>query len=167
MYVIGDRVVYGIHGVCQIIDREQRRVDRRTVSYFVLEPVEQTGARFYVPCDNPAALAKLRPLISREELDAMLASPEVRQDCWITDENARKQRYRDLITSQDRQALLCMIGTLHRHKQEQQQLGRKFHICDENFLRDVEKLLNGEFSMVLEIQPQEVGGYIRTALEIK
>lgn len=163
MFQAGDKLAYGIHGICQILDVEERRVDGKTRSYFVLEPVEQPGTRYYIPVDNPAALAKLRHIISSEELDALLHSQQVRTDCWIEQENPRKQRYRELIGSCDRGALLQMIHSIYRHKKEQQALGRKLHLCDENFLRDAEKLLNAEFSMVLGIAPSEVKQYIMKA----
>lgn len=165
MFQLGDWVVYGIHGVCRILNLEERRIDRKKVSYFVLEPADQPGARFYVPSENPAALSKLRHVLAREELERLLQSPEVRQDCWIADENTRKQRYRELIISGDRLELLRMIRTLHLQRVQQLEMGRKFHLCDDNFLRDAEKLLNSEFSLVLGIKPDEVGSYIRTALE--
>lgn len=165
MFQVGDRVVYGIHGICRILGLEERQVDRKMVRYFVLEPVDQPGARFYVPSENPAALAKLRYVIGREELEELLHSQRIRENCWIVDENRRKQRYRDLINSGDREALLQMIGTLHQHKKEQTAVGRRLHLCDENFLRDAEKLLNAEFSLVLGIRPSEVEGYILDAME--
>lgn len=160
MFQIGDQVVYGIHGVCCIRCLEERTVDRRRIKYFALEPLDQPGARFYVPAENPAALAKLRHLISRADLDVLLSSEEIRQSSWIADENQRKQRYRELINSGDRVELLRMINSLHQHKTEQTAAGRKFHLCDENFLRDAQKLLDAEFSLVLDIHPAEVGEYI-------
>ncbi len=165
MFSIGDHVVYGFHGVCRILAREERTVDRKKVLYFVLEPLNQAGARFYIPAENPAALSKLRPVLSKQELDALLASEDVRQDSWIQDENLRKQRYRELIVSGDRGALIGMVGSLYRHKEAQAAAGRKFHLCDENFLRDAEKLLNSEFSLVLEIPAEQVQGYILNALQ--
>ncbi len=165
MFQIGDRVVYGIHGICRILDQEERQVERKRIKYFALEPLDQPGTRYYVPAENPVALAKLRHIISREELEALLSSAEIRKYCWITDENQRKQRYRELIIGGDRSALLAMIHTLHQHKKEQVAAGRKFHLCDENFLRDAQKLLEAEFSLVLEIQPSEVGAYILSAFE--
>ena len=36
MYQIGDRVLYGIHGISIITDREERVVDRKRISYLVL-----------------------------------------------------------------------------------------------------------------------------------
>lgn len=160
MFQLGDHVLYGIHGVCKITDVEERVVDRRQVRYFVLEPLEQSGARYLIPTHNEAALAKLRHVLSREALEALLHSQQVRQDAWIADENARKQHYRELINGGDRVALLRMIRSLHKHKDTQTAAGRKFHLCDENFLRDAERLLNAEFSLVLGIDPGQVSQYV-------
>ena len=164
MYQPEDRVVYGIHGICVIVGTEVRTVDRKKVEYFVLEPLDQPGARYYVPTENPAAVAKLRPLLDRENLITLMNSEKVRRDVWIPDENQRKIRYRELINGGDRAALLSMIGSLYRHKQNQAAQGRKFHLCDENFLRDAEKLLNAEFSLILGIETVKGGEYIRKAL---
>lgn len=165
MFQIGDQVIYGSHGVCQIIAVEERVIDRKRIKYFALEPFSQPGARYFIPAENPVALSKLRHLISREDLESLLSSDEIRESCWIADENQRKQRYRELISSCDRVALLRMIHTLHQHKKLQQEAGRKFHLCDENFLHDAEKLLTSEFSLVLNIEPSQVAGYILSAME--
>lgn len=164
MFECGVRLLYGAHGICTVIGIEKRLADRKRVEYYVLEPLDQPGARFYVPTQNEAAVAKLRAILSREQIDSLLASGEVRRDSWIADENARKLRYRELIRSGDRSALLSMVGTLIRHKQEQQAAGKKFHLCDENFLRDAQKLLSAEFSLVLQIPPEEVGDYIQSRI---
>ena len=167
MYQVGDHVLYGIHGVCRIAGLEQRIIDRKRVEYFILEPVNQVEARFYVPTGNPAALSKLRKVLNREELDRLLCSAEACQDCWIPDDNQRRNRYRELISSGDRAALLAMVGTLYRHKEEQAAAGRKFYLCDENFLRDAQKLLESEFSLVLGIEPAQVGPYVLQKLNIE
>ena len=165
MYQVGDQVVYGIHGICRIIDTEERLLDRKRIRYLVLAPVDGSDSRFYVPADNPAAMRKLRRVLSRQELEALLQSSEIRENGWISDENARKQCYRELIVNGDRLALLKMIRALHIHKKEQARLGKKFHLSDENFLRDAEKLLNAEFSLVLGIDSAQVPEYIRKALD--
>lgn len=167
MYNIGEFVVYGFHGVCQIVALEDRIIDRKNVQYYALEPVQQTGARFLVPTQNQAAVAKMKPVLTKAELDALIASEDVRQDAWIADENLRKQTYRELISSGDRKSLVRMVGSLRRQKEKQLALGRKFHQCDENFLRDGEKLLGSEFSMVLGIAPEQVGQYLMEAIDKK
>lgn len=164
MYKIGDTVVYGTHGVCTIIALEDRSIDRKVTQYFVLEPSHQPEARYYVPTQNEAAVSKLRKLLTIEELNGMLRSEAVRKDAWITDESKRKQYYREVIGSGDRAAILSMVNALHIHKRQQAQAGRKFHLSDENFLRDAEKLLSEEFSVVLGIPADRVAGYVIEAM---
>lgn len=165
MYQIGDKVVYGVHGVCMVVDQEERVVDRKRLTYLALEPVGQDGSRYLVPTHNAAAMAKLRSMLSREELDAIWQSEEVMADGWIRDENLRKQTYRELIGSGDRTKLMQMIRTLYRHKAQQTSAGKKVHLCDDNFLRDAEKLLASEVSIVMDMEPDQAKQYIRSKLK--
>lgn len=165
MYQVGDKVVYGVHGVCMVVDQEERVVDRKRLTYLALEPVGQDGSRYLVPTHNAAAMSKLRNMLSKEELETLIQSEEVRADGWIRDENLRKQTYRDLIGSGDRAKLMQMVHTLYRHKAAQTAAGKKCHLCDENFLRDAEKLLISEISIVMDVQPDQAKQYIRTKLK--
>lgn len=165
MFELGSCVVYGIHGVCRVIGREKQLVDRKRAEYLVLEPIGQNESRFYLPAANPIAMAKLKQVLSKKELENMISSNEVRVDCWIPEENLRKQRYRDLISSGDRMALMQMVSSLYRYKTAQSEAGRKFHQCDENFLRDAEKLLSSEISLVLELTPEQAREYLRNHLK--
>lgn len=165
MFQSGDQVIYGIHGMCRIIELETRKIDRKLIEYYVLEPVEQPGARFFVPTQNQAAVSKLQRVLTRQELDALLQAASKSADVWIEDENQRKMCYRELINSGDRISLIGMIRALLKHKQAQEAAGKKFHLCDENFLRDAQKLLSTEFACVLNIEPDQVGDYIKNALD--
>ena len=160
MLQIGSQVVYGIHGVCCIIGTELRSVDRKKVEYLILEPNDQPGARFFVPAHNQVALSKLRPILKREDLELLLTSNSMDPDCWIPSENLRKQKDRERINNADCAALLSMIRVLHKHREEQLAAGRKFHLCDENFLRDAKKMLSSEISLVLGMQRTEAASYI-------
>lgn len=160
MFRVGDLIIYGIHGVCHIVGTDIKMLDRKKVEYYVLEPVQQPGSRYYVPMGNQTALNKMKPILTAYQLKQILDSDEAKANCWIEDENLRKQRYREMIGSGDRAALISMVRTLHNHKQIQLAAGRKFHLCDENFLRDAEKILTEEFSMVLNIPVGAVADYI-------
>ncbi len=164
MYLCGSQVVYGIHGVCNILDTEVRTIDRKKVEYYVLQPLDQPDARYYIPVANQTAVAKMMPILSKEGVHALLHGCEIGKQTWIADETQRKQYYKTLITSGDRAALIGMIRLLYQHKQEQLSNGKKFHISDENFLRDAEKLLSGELSLVLGIPRNEIGQYIENEL---
>lgn len=164
MYQIGDQVVYGIHGVCKIVDQEERVVDRKTVTYLVLEPVDQESSRYLIPTHNASAMAKLRPMLTVEELQSLLHSEEIRDGGWIREENLRKNTYRELITSGDRVELLKMLHSLYSHKKNQISAGKKVHLADDNFLRDAEKLLASEISVVMNLPAEEARAYLRKAL---
>lgn len=165
MYQVGDRVVYGIHGVCTVADLEKRVVDRKTVTYLVLEPVDRDGSRYLVPTHNENAMGKLRPMLTPEQMQALLESAEIREDSWIREENQRKQTYRELITRGDRVGLMQMVHTLYEHKKNQAAAGKKVHLADENFLRDAEKLLSCEIAVVMDMQADEARTFLRTRLK--
>lgn len=165
MYSCLDLVIYGIHGVCKIVDIEPRTIDGKKVSYYVLTPIDQPNAVYYVPTHNPVAVAKLRPILSKDDFISLLNSRTVKENVWIADEGKRKNHYKSLITSGDREALLQMIHTLHTQKQLQLSAGRKFHLCDENFLRDAERLLSSECAHVMGISMNEATAYIREQLK--
>lgn len=164
MFQTGQWVVYGVHGVCRIVGTEMQRVNRKNAEYLVLEPLAQNEARFYLPTENPAAMAKLTAVLPRDEWQALMALDTIRKDAWIAEENQRKLRYRDLLGSGDRAALLQMVATLYCQRDARAAAGRKFHQCDENFLHDAEKLLSTELALVLELPLDEAQTYLRSRL---
>jgi len=167
MFKCGDAVVYGTHGICTVIAFENRWIDRKNVEYYVLQPMGQTADRYYVPTQNQTACARMRRLLTVDEINRILHSEAVGKDIWVPDEGKRKHLYRDILASGDRQEVLCMINTLHKHRILQEEAGRKFHMIDENFLRDAEKMLNAEFSLVLGIPEDHVAQYILSALTVE
>ena len=167
MFDIGDQVLYGIHGVCKIVDSETRMVDGKQVQYLVLEPVGQSGTRYYIPKHNESAMKKLRRMLLKEEIDVLLQSEAVHTDHWILEDHIRKQTYRDLISGGDREALMKMVYTLYRHKKTQAEKGKKVHLCDENFLKDAEKLLSSAISAAMGMTFDEARSYVRMQLNEK
>jgi len=156
VFQIGDLVVYGVHGVCRITEIQVQRINRVNMEYFVLEPVSQGTGRFFVPSQNEVALSKLRPILSEQEICELLTDDASKQDCWIEDENKRKLRYKELIASGDRSALISMLRVLNLHRTEQMNAGKKFHISDSNFMKDAEKIIFSEFSLVMNIPYEQV-----------
>ena len=165
MFQIGDYVVYGVHGVCRVIGQEKQLVNRKRTLFMVLEPIAQSESRFYLPTENPTAMAKLKAVLTREGLEELMDSDQIRQDVWISDENHRKQHYRELITGGDRISLMQMVSSLYRYKDAQLAAGRKFHQSDDNFLRDAEKLLSSEIALVMDMSQEDARNYLRARLK--
>lgn len=161
MYQVGQMIVYSSHGVCNIVDLEEKRIDRKNITYYVLEPVDQPGTRYYLPSENPIALAKSRPLYTRDDLVNMIAEPR-RENIWIAEDNRRRQYYRELLSSVDMQAMIQMVRCLRAHRQAQLSQGKKFHICDDNFLRDAKRILTTEFLIVLQIPAEQLEPFLQS-----
>lgn len=150
-----DTVVYGSHGVCTVALIEEKIIDHKPVQYYVLSPLTQPGAMYYVPMHNAAAVSKMRLPLTRDEVLAMLRDNAPDMSAWITEENQRKFRYRELIAYTDPKAVYGMVSLLRQHRDAQLSQGKKFHICDANFLKDGENLLVNEISFVLGIDRAE------------
>lgn len=165
MYQAGQQVVYGIHGVCTVVEIETKIVDRKKIPYYVLAPAAQPDARFYVPTEKPEAVAKISPVMGCEEIRALLSEPVITEDIWVEEENRRKQRFKELIGNGDRRVLVAIVKSLYNHKSVQAEKGKKFHLCDENFLRDGEKLLSSEISVAYGIPIEEALRHVRSCLQ--
>jgi len=165
MYQSGAYVIYGIQGVCRIVGTEIQRINRTKTEYLVLEPLDKAESRFYIPTGNAFALAKIKPVLTSDEMQKMLLSAEIHSGTWIPEENRRKQFYRELVSGGDRVSLLKMLVLLYRHREQQLATGRKFHQCDDNFMRDAEKLLCSEIMLVMNLSSSEAKAYLREQLK--
>lgn len=165
MAKIGDFVVYGNSGICEITGDEVKKVAGRNFTYFVLKPVYDKKATVFVPCDNQALCDKMRKLLTKEEIYGIVDGVSKQECIWIENENERKSCYREIISSGDRAALVKLIKTLYLHQNEQFERGKKLHITDEKFLATAERLLHDEFAFVLGIERESVIDFITTRIE--
>lgn len=157
---IGTYVMYGKTGVCLV--KEQTTMAGGL--YYVLSPVSDSRSSVYVPCHNPDLLARMRPLLTREEIDALLSEVDTVRLAWIDDRNERAMLYRTITGSGDRKELVRLLACLMRKKQERIAIGKRLSSMDENFLQECVRLVQEEFSMVLGITAREVGSYIQERL---
>ena len=167
MFGVGDTVLYGTQGVCKIAETEQKRVRGEYVDYLVLRPVYDENSTIYIPADNETLTAKLRRILSAEEIYEMIHSMPDEETIWIDDDNQRKVQYQQIISGGDRRKLVRLIKTLHLRKVSQEKNGKKLHQSDEAILKQAEKLLHNEFALVLNIKPEEVLPFIMEQIEIE
>ena len=103
-----DYVHYGAYGVCQVEDLRSIRFgpDTPRREYYVLRPVDQDGACIYVPADNPTLTGRMRPVLSRGEVDRLLASVREERLPWVEDRRQRLDAFRDILCRGDERELL-------------------------------------------------------------
>lgn len=164
MYQVGSTVIYKNDGVCKITEIIVRTFREKEIEYYVLNPVHNHNAEILVPKNNSDLVGKMRKVLTKDEIIQIIEAMPNEEEIWISNETDRKEKYREILTSGDRSELVRLIKTLYIHKQNQKQCGRKLHLADEKILRDAEKMLYDEFAYVLEIEPEDVLGYITAKL---
>ncbi len=162
---LGETVLYGTEGVCKVAEICKMKVGSKREDYYVLKPIHREGATVFVPVANEALLAKMRPILSKEEIDTLIDSVNGEETVWIEDHTERKAEFQRILTGGDRRELLGMIRSLYLHRQELIEAGKRLRTNDDQMLRDAEKLLNDEFALVLNIPQNQVAEYIRSRVE--
>ena len=160
MFKTDDTVFYGVHGVCRITGIVTKDFLGSTADYYVLIPVFENRSTVFVPVDKPELVKKMRPLLSKDEIEEVIRSMPLCEEIWIEDEPTRKEVYAELLKSGDRIRLISLIKTLRNRKLSLGGKNRKMHACDERFLDDALKMLHDEIAYVLEIERSQVASYI-------
>lgn len=163
-FAIGQYVVYGKVGVCQVADRREEAFGGSREEYLFLHPQSDPKSTLYVPCGNETLMARLRPLMTRSEIDALLGGVEEAPMEWIDDRNERNSQFRRVLAEGDRRQILRLIRCLGRKKQERVENGKKLSTSDEALLQECVRLVDEEFSLALGIPRTEVRRYIQERL---
>lgn len=165
MYQVGDVVLYGSEGVCKISGIEEKKIVDRTVSCYMLQPVNDKNSLFFIPTDSQAAQNKLRHIVGAEELDTILRS--AKPAAWIESDRDRREAYRTAIGCADRAALASLMKAVCLQRAQLSLMGKKLHKIDEYFLLEAEKLLYGELSTMFHIKKEDVIPYILGECSLK
>ena len=165
MFEVNDVVVYGSHGICEIIGIEERKLDGEIKTYFVLKPKNDRSATCFVPTWNEKAWGKMRKVMTKKDVDALIDAMPNKKPIWIEDENARKETYKQILASGDQAAIISMMQALFAHKREREAAGKRLHMSDEHFMKDAEQLLYNEWQYVLNVDKAGLMAYIFQRIE--
>ena len=164
-FSVGDTVVYGTQGVCRIKEISVLKFGRVKAEYYTLTPVSNERSAVYIPTSNQKLVAKMRELISREEMDSLIDSADENQIEWISDDNGRKSYCDEVVKNGSHRELMQLIGMLYSRREALKNEKKHFHNVDAQYLKAAERLLHDEFAYILGISVSEVPEYIsrRTA----
>ena len=165
MFKVNDVVVYSSQGVCEITGIEDHKVGGEIKKYFVLKPTNNRGSTFYVPIWNEKAWSKMRKVMSKKDINALIDSMPNQSPIWIANEHERKEAYKKILASGDHAAIISMIQALFFHKKEREAEGKRLHISDEHFMKDAEEILYTEWQYVLNVDKAGLMAYIFERIE--
>ncbi len=162
MHKIGDNLIYGAEGVMTVVDLREVTVDGVSRDYYVLKDYAgKSDSETFVPTDSAELVSKMRPLLTKKEIISVIKEAASLPDMkWERDGKTRSQRFREVIDSGDRAAMIAMIRSICLAGVERAEQGKKNYLSDENAMRRAERLLHAEFSAVLGIPEESVPTFI-------
>lgn len=164
-FSIGQRIIYGIHGICEICDIKDMSLSSMIPPqpYYILNQIRKSSI-IYVPVSNGS---KLRNIYNKETIDDIILSSRGKRMGWINDRKQRTTEFRDIITLGFNERMLLMINCIRARKIENFERNKKLSDSDEDMLRTAEYIVNEELSYVLGIAENDVRDYISDMIELK
>lgn len=168
-YRKGEYVKYSSNGVCLISDicTPDFEKSSENILYYILSPVSDKSTTVFVPVNNTVLVSKMRTLLTKQEIDEMIASIKSVEIKWVDDRKKRSDLFSDILKENNVLDLLRMVGCIYMKKQQLAEANgnRKLSLSDIDALERAEKLIEDEFAFVLDIDIRDVGEYIRKKLE--
>lgn len=165
MFKAGEAVIYGTQGVCKITEITEKDIGGKVRNYYCLKPLYQSNNTVFVPTDNKKLTDKMKRILSADETKELICAIPDEKTVWIEDDAKRNEKYREILSSGDRYAIIRVIKTLYQKRAERQKCGRRLHHNDEAILADAENILHGELASVLNIPPEQVIPFLTNEIE--
>lgn len=156
MFEIGEYVVYGNKGVCEItnigtIDIPGMPADRQ---YYTMNQLFTRSSTIFTPVDNEKSV--LRKVLSKDEANKLIEGIRGYKPVWIQNDKQREQMFTDALRTADSRTLSEMIISLHQRKERRIADGKKATSTDERYFHAAEDILYGELEVALGLSREEV-----------
>ena len=150
MYEVGEIVLYGSNGVCKIEEITEKTISKTVIEYYVLKPIATQISTLFVPTQNEKLVGKMRKILAKEEIEKILENlPETGE--WNKNKSERFDSFKKIILDGNCLELIGLIRLLHNQERKQMSRGKRLHITDEKFLKEAERMVYGEISVVLGV----------------
>ena len=160
MYEVGDLIVYGRTGICEVTEITTLKMDGvpKDKLYYILRPVHEKHGKVFTPVDNEKIV--MRRVISKEEAEKLIREIPQIEGLWIGNEKQREEKYRECMKSCNCAEWVRIIKTLYERKVSRLKQGKKITATDERYLRMAEGNLYSELSIALGIPESGMEAYI-------
>lgn len=163
MLKINDYVIYGLAGAYKIVDivKEKNIYDIQT-EYYVLQPLCNNSLTIKCPVNSTKIL--IRKVISKEEALSLIETIPETETVWIENDRERNLSFRASLSTGDSEEWIKLLKTLYIEKEKKSEAGKKLRKADEDIMKTAEKNLFEEFSIALNISPNQVTSFIEDRL---
>lgn len=167
LFKIGDLIVYGQTGVCEVTDICKKKLTPtdKEREYYKLIPLYSQNSVIFTPIDNQKVF--MRNIISREDADRLIdLIPEIKASPFHSNiQRDVTEHYEKLLQSHSCRSLVELTMSIYQKKREAVENKRKIGSVDERFMKRAEELLFGELAAALNIEPEGVQSYISSRIE--
>jgi len=161
----GSYVSYRQNGICKIVDVTTQKFDRTPKTYYILQSVYGDTTQIFVPADTPDLGEHMRPVLTREEIDAIIKKSEETDLAWYDDSRERHEFLTQVMAAGDLVQILQVARQLSLHRQKVEAAGRKFYAIDENILNRALKVISENFAFALNLSKDDVIPYILNTIK--
>lgn len=160
MYKIGEFIVYGNQGVCEVegISKLNSPITNKMTNYYQLKPIHGNG-NVFVPVD---ANVFMRLIITMEEVKKIISDISIIRDTRYDIKNVRElqNHYKALLSSHEFVDTLKAMISLNNKKEDLAKSNKKLGQMEEKFFRMAREQIEDEFSVALGITKKEAEIYI-------
>ena len=160
MFSVGDKIIYGENGVCTVekVDALPMSGSPRDKMYYHLSPFVGTGV-YFAPVDSNVFM---RPVMSREEAEALIEAMPGIEPAICNDNrfNHVDAFYKELFRQHSCEALVAIVKGLRQRMSERKTKSSRA----EATLKRARDMLHGELAVALDLDFQDVEGYIQDRL---
>lgn len=160
MFKVGEYVVYGHNGVCQVtkIGPLENMVKNKERLYYTLIPYGESGSTVFAPVDSQKI--PLRRIISKEEALSLIDEMKEIAALVITEERKREETYKNALKTCDCRNLVSLIKTIYGRKKEREAQGKRLTAADSRYFRTAENALYDELAAALGMESAKVKEYV-------
>jgi CarD family transcriptional regulator len=166
MFSIGDLVIYGTNGVCQVMGVSAPHLmgasDDRL--YYELKPYHKDG-KIMTPVENQKV--PMRAILNEEEAAQLIEEIPDIEMLWIENDKVREAQYKECIRSADCRQWISIIKTLYNRRIERQRQGKRMTATDERYLKQAQDYLYSELSIPLGLPKDKVETFILDNIELR
>lgn len=163
MFDIGEYIIYGNNGVCQVKDYMQMDNTEGERLYYVLIPLRFKGSVIYSPVDNQKV--PMRKILTKQEADELLESAKDYEEMVITECRGQEQVYKDILQNCTVQDNLRFVKALYQRKNKRESVGKKITAVDEKYLYLAKDSLLNELAIALGLEVEKVDQILESKLK--
>ena len=150
-YKIGDYVLCGFSGACQVVEIGPLSFGGSDQIYYSLKPVYDARSTIYVPVSKENEIT--RKVITKPEAEEILKKVTA---VGSTEVIYEKEACEEVLKSGDNVAVFGVIRQLRNLRKENRKKHKGLNISEERILRDAERIFFSEIATAFDMTMEEI-----------